>query len=105
MVAIGRVEEWSDLVDDPNGRFLRRDPDRLDRVEATNDLGMKSDGGFDGGLRVEFGGVGDLEQDVLDHVRTQWLRQDERLAAEQRILKAPRWRREGSGVAHFPCSG
>ena len=58
---------------------------------------------FDGGLRVEFSGVRDLEQHVLHHVAAERLRQRERFALEQHIVEAPGLGSESGRIAHLTC--
>ena len=68
VVAVGRVVERAGLADDPDRRLLGRDHDPLDLGRAAPDLRVEPDGAFDGGLGVELGREGDLEQHVLHHV-------------------------------------
>ncbi len=56
---------------------------------------------FDGGLRVELGGVADLEEHVLHDVGAVGALELELLAAEGDIVEAPGFRGERGGVAHF----
>src|SRR5438105_12423883 len=53
------------------------------------DLGMESERGLDRGLGVELGREGDLEQDVLDHVGAERLRQGDRKSA--RLNSSHEW--------------
>ena len=56
---------------------------------------------LDGGLRMELGGEADLEEHVLHDVAAERLRQRERLALEQDVLKTPGFRGQRGGITHF----
>ena len=68
VVAVGRVVEGTALADDPDGRLLGGDDHPVDLVEPVAHLAVQRQGALHRGLGVEFGGKGDLEQDVLHHV-------------------------------------
>ncbi len=51
---------------------------------------MNDVSGLDGGLRVELGWVGDLEEHVLHHVRAERALELERFALEEHVVEAPR---------------
>lgn len=70
-LAVGKVVKRTLLVDDPLGGLLGADPDALDVVRGLAEfleLGMDDVSSLDGGLGVEFSGVGDLEEDILHDV-------------------------------------
>ena len=68
MVAIGGVAQRPLFVDDAQRRFVGRDHDLFDLIDAVPDLGMQFDRAFDRGLRVELSWERDFEQHVLHHV-------------------------------------
>ncbi len=65
MIAVGRVVQRPGFVDDPDGRFLRLDPDGLDLLQAVLDERVQGERGLDRGLSVKLGRESDLEQDVI----------------------------------------
>ncbi len=72
MVAICEVVERALLVDDADGRVLCADTHALDVVSGLAELlefVVQDVSSFDGRLRVELGGEGDLEEHVLHDVR------------------------------------
>ena len=75
VVAVGGIGERAGLVDDAHARLLRLDHDALDLAEALLHLRMQRHRRLDGGLRVELGREGDLEQHVLHDVAAEGLRQ------------------------------
>ncbi len=93
MVAIGEVVEGLVLlVDDADAGFVRAACDLLDVLcgfPACLEVGVDLLRGFDGGLGVEFGGVGDLEEDVLHHVAAVRTLELEIPAFEQHVVEAP----------------
>ena len=105
MVAVGGIRERAGLVDDAHRGFVRGDLDALDLVEPVAHERVQRDRGLDGGLRVELGGEGDFEEDVLHHVAAERARELDRLAAEEHVAEAPRRRRERAGVAHLAAQG
>src|SRR5207237_9296732 len=62
---------------------------------------MQSEGSLDGGLRVEFRGKGNLEQDIFHDIRAEGLGQLNGLAAKERIAKSPGFGRKRRGITYF----
>lgn len=112
------------LVDDTDGGFLRADTHALDVVRRFTqrfELCVNGVRSLDGGLSVEFGGVGDLEEDVLHnvgakrHLELEWLalidharserdhREPQKRAPhlEQDVVEAPSLRGEHGREAEF----
>jgi len=89
VVAIGGIGQRTGFVDDAFAAFLGLDDDALDGVEAGCDLRVQDDGGFNGGLGVEFGGEGDFEKHVLHNVGGKRLGQGDGFSLEEDILKSP----------------
>lgn len=82
ILSVGKVVQGALLVDDTNGGFLSTDTYALDvvrRLAQCFELCVNSVRSLDGGLSVEFGGIGDLEEDVLHdvgakrHLELEWL--------------------------------
>src|ERR1035438_6074856 len=102
MVAVRRVGERPGLVDDPPAALLRLDRDPLHLCEPRGDLWVEGDRGLDRRLRVEFGGIGDLEEDVLHHVAPEALGRDrEGLAPKDDVLEPPDLGGQGPRVPHL----
>lgn len=81
------------FVDDANGGFLRADAHTLDVVRGfTERVELRVDDVrcLDGGLRVEFGWVGNLEENVLHDVGAKRHLELERLALIERISPSER---------------
>ena len=90
MVAVGGVVQRALLVDDADARFVGADRDATDivsRLAARLEQRMDLHGAFHRGLRVELGGEGDLEQDVLHHVAAVGPLELERPALEQDVVE------------------
>ena len=71
ILSVGKVVQGTMLVDDANGRFLRTDTHVLDVVGRFThglELCVNRVRSLDSGLSVEFGGIGNLEEDVLHDV-------------------------------------
>jgi hypothetical protein len=71
------------LVNNTNGRLLGSDPDTLDVIGSLTyllQLSMNNVRRLHGGLRMELGGVGNLEKNILHDVRAIWNLELERLA-------------------------
>ena len=92
-LAVGKVGERALLVDDTNGSLLRANAHALDvvrRPAESGELPVDDVRGLDGGLRVEFGGVGDLEEHVLHHVGAVRALKLEGRALEEHVVESPR---------------
>jgi len=98
VVAVGEIVEGLVLlVDDADAGFVRAACHLLDVLcgfPACLEVGVDLLRGFDGGLGVEFGGVGDFEEDVLHHVAAVGPLEHEFPAFEQHVVEAPCGRRE-----------
>jgi hypothetical protein len=71
VVAVRKVVQRALLVDDAHGSFLSTNSDALDIVRRLShffQLGIENVSSLDGGLRMELGGIGDFEEDVLHNV-------------------------------------
>ena len=66
---------------------------------------MQLDRGFDGGLRVELGGEGNLEQNIFHHIRAERAREFDGLAAKEHVAEAPLGRGERGGITHLAFDG
>jgi hypothetical protein len=103
-LAVGKVSERALLVDDADGGLLRADAHTLDIVRrpAERPEPLVHDvRGLDGGLRVELGGVRDLEEHVLHHVRGERALERKGLALEEHVVEAPRLGRQHRGQARL----
>jgi len=93
VVAVGEVvERLMLLVDDADAGFVRAACHLLDVLcgfAACLEVGVDLLRGFDGRLGVEFGGVGDFEEDVLHHVAAVGPLELEFPAFEQHVVEAP----------------
>ena len=72
VLSVSEVVERALLIDDPDGGFLGADAHGLDvlcSLPELLELVMDDVGGLDGGLGVELGREGDLEENVLHDVR------------------------------------
>ena len=70
-LAISKVVQRTTLINNPDSSLLSPDPHALDIIASlAQRLKFRVDlvSCVDGGLRVEFGGVGDFEEDVLHYV-------------------------------------
>lgn len=101
VITIGVVVHGLELlVDDANASLVCAVGDGFDVFGALAhllELVVETLGGLDGGLRVEFGGVGDLEKDILHHVAAVWALELEFLAAEVDVVETPDWSGENGG--------
>lgn len=91
-LSVGEVVERTLLVNDADGGLLGANADALDVVGGlAHSLELVVHGvcGLDGGLGVELGGEGDLEEDVLHDVRAVGALELERLALKENIVEAP----------------
>ena len=80
------------LVDDADGGFLSPDADALDVVRGLSqllELVVENVGSLNGGLSMEFGREGDLEENILHNVRPIRTLELEFLALEEDIVEAP----------------
>lgn len=83
VVAVREVVEGPLFVDDADGGVLRADAHALDivgRLAELLELVVQDVGGLHGGLCVELGGEGDLEEDIFHDVRAVGDLELERLA-------------------------
>jgi hypothetical protein len=78
VIAICRIGERSNLVDDADPGFLGLDDDPFDLADSGQNPRMQRHRRFDCGLRVKLGRIGDLEQDVFHHVAAERLWQGQR---------------------------
>jgi hypothetical protein len=103
VVAIGEVVHGLELlVDDADAGLVGAVDDVRDVVGALahgGELLVEVLGGFDGGLRVELGGVGDFEEHVLHHVGAVGALEVELLAVEVDVVEAPGGSGEHGGHA------
>lgn len=86
MISVSEVVQRSLLIDDSDGGFLSADGDALDvlgRLAHLLQFGVDGMGCFHCSLSVEFGGVRDLEQNVLHDVGAVWTLEFERLALNE----------------------
>ena len=117
MVAVGGVDQWADLGDDPNRRLMGGDDDAIDFVQTVAHQRMQGHRRFAGRLRMEFCRETDLEQHVFHHVAGVFLRQAQLpLAlglerqilvgmAEQHVIETPLRRTQHPGNTHFTAQG
>ena len=68
VVAIGWIVERPRFVDDAYRRFLRGNANLLDVFKSRTDLLVQPDRTFDGGLRVKFRRIRNLEKNILHDV-------------------------------------
>ena len=101
MIAVGGVVQRAGLADDAHGRFLRGQHDAFDLVEPILHQRMQLDGGLRGGLGVELGREGDLEQHVFHDVAAVGPGELEAFAAEGDVVEAPARRGQRAGQARF----
>ena len=99
MVPISQVFQRTSLVDDPKGRLLGPQLNPFDLIQPW----VQHDRGFHRGLGMKLRRIGDLEQNILDHVAAQGTGKCDRLATEQDILEPPRWSAKRSGLPHLSC--
>jgi hypothetical protein len=103
VVAVGEVVHGLQLlVDDADAGLVRAVDDVRDVVRALahgRELLVQVLGGFDGGLRVELGWVGDFEEHVLHHVGAVGALEVEFLAVEVDVVEAPGGSGEHGGHA------
>lgn len=92
LLSVSEVGKGTLLVDDPHSGFLCPDFDALDIAGGLSErfeLVVEGVGDLDGGLGVEFGREGDLEENVLHNVRSIRALELEWLALEKDIVEAP----------------
>lgn len=83
VLSISKVVKRTLLVDDTDGRLLSADSDTLDVVGSlpeSFEFAVDGVSSFDSSLCVEFGGVGDLEKNVLHDVGAEGSLELERLS-------------------------
>ena len=105
VVAIGRVGQRAGLVDDAHARLLRLDDDALDVIDAPGHLRVQRDRSFDGGLRVELGRIGNLEEHVLHDVAAEGPRDLDGLATQHDVMETPGGRGERCRIPGFILQG
>ena len=95
VITVSKVVHWLELlVNDADAGLVGAARDMLNvlsRLAHGNQLLADFLGGLNGGLGVELGWVGDLEQDVLHDVRAVWALELEWLALEEDIVETPDW--------------
>lgn len=71
LLSVSKVVEWALLVNNPDGSFLSSDSYALDVFCSLSEgfqFCMDDVSRFNGGLSMEFGGIGDFEEDVFHDV-------------------------------------
>ena len=93
LLAVSEVVEGALLVDDADGGLLGADTDGLDIVSGLAErfqFVVHDVRSLNRRLGMEFGGVRDLEEDILHHVRAIWPLELERFALQD-VKYLQRW--------------
>ena len=94
VIAVGVIRQRPGFVDDAHTGFLGFDFNPVDLIELGSHLRMQLNRALDGRLRVEFGRIRNLEQNVLHHVGAERTLELEWLALERDVVEAPGFRRQ-----------